>query len=210
MTLWSGHSPEVLLTGPRQRCPELHPRRVDVMPDWGCTASAVCRPRKVVRMKLSRLGTGPHLATRPAPRWSRTVIFPMTVAVFAGSIALCGASGASALPSSPVTASLTKPAAPKIYMQRSGTGNKEIASIMVPPKSSVVWRFDCQNAPKQRGTFVLSSTEQGRSADKLTDQTGLGGGGQKPFMQSGRYSFGVNTSCGWTVTVESTPLPAGK
>jgi hypothetical protein len=57
---------------------------------------------------------------------------------------------------------------------------------------------------------VLSSTEQGRSADKLTDQTGLGGGGQKPFMQSGRYSFGVNTSCGWTVTVESTPLPAAK
>ena len=138
------------------------------------------------------------------------MVFPMAVAVFASSVALCGAAGASTLPRSPVTTSQAKPAAPKIYMQRSGTGNKEIASMMVPPKSSVVWRFDCQNAPKQRGTFVLSSTEQGRSADKLTDQTGLGGGGQKPFMQSGRYSFGVNTSCGWTVTVESTPLPAGK
>ena len=82
--------------------------------------------------------------------------------------------------------------------------------MMVPPKSSVVWRFDCQNAPKQRGTFVLSSKEQGQPAVKLTDQTGLGGGGQKPFMQSGRYSFGVNTSCGWDLTVESTPLPAVK
>jgi hypothetical protein len=158
----------------------------------------------------SPLGTGRHLATRSRPRLSRTIIFPMSVAVFAGSIALCGAAGASNLHSSPVAASRVKPAATKIYMQRSGTGNKEISSMMVPPKSSVVWRFDCQNAPKQRGTFVLSSTEQGRSAVKLTDQTGLGGGGQKPFMQSGRYSFGVNTSCGWTLTVESTPLPAGK
>ena len=42
------------------------------------------------------------------------------------------------------------------------------------------------------------------------DNLGLGGGGQKPFWQSGRYSFGVNTSCGWTLTVESIPLPAGK
>ena len=93
-------------------------------------------------------------------------------------------------------------------MQRSGTGNRELSSMMVPPKSSVVWRFDCQNAPKQRGTFVLSSKEQGQMAVKLTDQTGLGGGGQKPFTQSGRYSFGVNTPCGWDLTVESTPLPA--
>jgi hypothetical protein len=158
----------------------------------------------------SPLGTGPRLATRSRPRLSRTMVFPMAVAVFASSVALCGAAGASTLPRSPVTTSQAKPAAPKIYMQRSGTGNRELSSMMVPPKSSVVWRFDCQNAPKQRGTFVLSSKEQGHSAVKLTDQTGLGGGGQKPFWQSGRYSFGVNTSCGWTVTVESTPLPAAK
>jgi hypothetical protein len=94
------------------------------------------------------------------------------------------AASASALPSSPVATSRAKPAAAKIYMQRSGTGNREISSMMVPPKSSVVWRFDSQNAPKKRGTFVLSSTEQGRSAVELTDQTGLGGGGQKPFMQT--------------------------
>jgi hypothetical protein len=133
----------------------------------------------------------------------------MTVAVFAGSVALCGAAGASALHSSPVI-TRSKPAVAKIYMQRSGTGNRELAPMMVPSKSTVVWRFDCQNAPKQKGTFVLSTKEQGRSVVKLTDQTGLGGGGQKPFTQSGRYSFGINTSCGWSLTVESTPLPAGK
>jgi len=162
-------------------------------------------------MKSSNhLGSGPGLGSRPAPRWSRTVIFPMAVAVFAGSMALCGAAGASALHSSPVATSRAKPAAAKVYLQRSGTGNRAFSPMMVPPKSSVVWRFDCQNAPKQRGTFVLSSKEQGRSSVKLTDQTGLGGGGQKPFAQSGRYSFGINTACGWSLTVESTPLPAGK
>jgi hypothetical protein len=74
----------------------------------------------------------------------------------------------------------------------------------------VVWRFDCQNLAKQRGTFVLSSTAQGASPVKLTDQTGLGGGGQKPFTRSGRYGFAINTSCGWDLTVESTPPPAAK
>jgi hypothetical protein len=44
----------------------------------------------------------------------------------------------------------------------------------------------------------------------LTDQTGLGGGGQKPFTRSGRYGFAINTSCGWDLTVESTPPPAAK
>jgi hypothetical protein len=134
----------------------------------------------------------------------------MTVAVFAGSIALCGASSASALHSSPVTTARAKPAATKIYMQRSGTGNKELLPMVVPSKSTVAWRFDCQNAPKQRGTFVLSLKQQGHWAVKLTDQTGLGGGGQKPFTQAGRYGFGINTSCGWNLTVESTPLPAGR
>ncbi len=161
-------------------------------------------------MKPSRLGTGPRLATRPTPRLSRTMVFPMAIAVFAGSMALCGASSASAQPTSPVASARSKPAAPKIYLQRSGTGNKELSPVMVPSKWTVVWKFDCQNAPKQRGTFVLSSKQQGHWAVKLTNQTGLGGGGQKPFTQAGRYGFGINTSCGWDLTVESTPLPAGK
>jgi hypothetical protein len=138
------------------------------------------------------------------------MVFPMAIAVLAASVALPGAASASVLHGSPALKASPKPAASKIYMQRSGTGNREIPSLMVPPKSSVVWRFDCQNAPKQRGTFVLSSKEQGQMAVKVTDQTGLGGGGQKPFRQSGRYTFGVNTSCGWDLMVESTPLPAAK
>jgi len=125
-------------------------------------------------------------------------------------MALCGASSASALRRSAVATARAKPAAAKVYMQRSGTGNKELSPMMVPSKSTVVWRFDCQNAPKQKGTFVLSAKQQGHWAVKLTDQTGLGGGGQKPFTQAGRYGFAINTSCGWDLTVESTPLPAGK
>jgi hypothetical protein len=69
----------------------------------------------------------------------------------------------------------------------------------------VTWRFDCQNLPKKAGTFVLSSTEQGRSSARLTDQTGLGGGGQKPSTVPGTYSFAITTTCGWKLTVGTTP-----
>jgi hypothetical protein len=131
----------------------------------------------------------------------------MAVAVLAGSVALCGVASASSLHGSPMAKGAPKPPASKIYMQRSGVGNRETSSTMVPPRSSILWRFDCQNAPKQRGTFVLSSKEQGQMSVRLTDQTGLGGGGQKPFARAGRYTFGVNTPCGWSLTVESTPLP---
>jgi hypothetical protein len=122
----------------------------------------------------------------------------MAVALFAGSMAICGAAGASA-PS--------KPAPVKVYLHHSGTGNRALPSVALAAPWTVVWKFDCQNAAKQRGTFVLSSTAQGASEVKLTDQTGLGGGGQRPFTTSGRYSFAVNTSCGWDLTVESTPPP---
>lgn len=184
------------------------PGPVGVAANVACSAPAVCRPRKVVRMEHSDLGTGPRLATRPAPRFSRTMAFPITMAVFAASMALCGASGASALASSPAATARAKPGAAKVYIQRSGMGNKELAPVTVPSGSTVAWKFDCQNAPKHRGTFVLSSKEQGRSAVNLTDQTGLGGGGQKPVV-TGRYGFAVNTSCGWDLTIESTPHAAG-
>jgi hypothetical protein len=92
------------------------------------------------------------------------------------------AASASALPSSPVATSRAKPAAAKIYMQRSGTGNREISSMMVPPKSSVVWRFDSQNAPKKRGTFVLSSTERTCLAHLKRAGTRCELGAEPPWM----------------------------
>ena len=150
-----------------------------------------------------------QLAHETAPRLPRALALPMAVAVLAGSMALCGSSSASALPRSAVATSRAKPAVAKIYLHRSGRGNREIPAVALPSNWTVAWKFDCQNAPKQRGTFVLFSKHQGHSALKLTNQTGLGGGGQKPFTQAGRYGFGVNTSCGWDMTVEST-LPTSK
>jgi hypothetical protein len=150
----------------------------------------------------------------------------MTVALLAGSVALCGTAGASA-PTVSTAASgrvgpaarseaaarskpTPKPAVLKVYLKSAGSGNKALSSVNLPAGWTVVWRFDCQNLAKQRGTFVLSSTAQGASPVKLTDQTGLGGGGQKPFTRPGRYGFAINTSCGWDLTVESTPPPAAK
>jgi len=145
----------------------------------------------------SRIGPAPRLATGTRPRFSSTVLFPMAVALFAGSMAVCGAAGASAPP---------KPAT-MVYLHHSGTGNRALSSVALPAEWTVVWKFDCQNAAKQRGTFMLSSTEQGAPEVKLTDQTGLGGGGRQPFTKAGRYSFAINTSCGWDLTVEGTPPP---
>jgi hypothetical protein len=150
----------------------------------------------------------------------------MAVALFAGSMALCGPAGASA-PTGSTAASgragtatgpkvaarskpAPKPAVLKVYLKTAGAGNRALSAVNLPAGWTVVWTFDCQNVAKQRGTFVLRSTAQGGSPVKLTDQTGLGGGGQKPFTRSGRYGFAINTSCGWDLTVESTPPPAAK
>ena len=144
----------------------------------------------------------------------------MAMALVAGSMALCGPAGASA-PTTSTAASgharldaaarskpAPKPAALKVYLKSAGSGNRALSSVQLPAEWTVVWRFDCQNVANKRGTFVLSSTAQGASPVKLTDQTGLGGGGQKPFTRSGRYGFAINTSCGWDLTVESTPPTA--
>ena len=152
-------------------------------------------------MKTSRLGTGRRLATRSRPRLSATMIFPMAIALFAGTVAVCSPSSASS-PSTPTNAGVLK-----MYMQESGTGNRLLPSVTLPSKWTVTWKFDCQNLSKKVGTFILSSTEQGRSSARLTDQTGLGGGGQRPFTVSGKYSFAITTTCGWKLTAGTTPPP---
>jgi hypothetical protein len=150
----------------------------------------------------------------------------MAVALLAGSVALCGPASASAPVPSMVASSLVKPPPPppklvpkpgpkppaplKVYLKNAGSGNRALPSVNLPGEWTVVWRFDCQNVAKQRGTFVLSSTAKDSRALKLTEQTGLGGGGQRPFTKAGRYSFAINTSCGWDLTVESTPPPPAK
>jgi hypothetical protein len=149
----------------------------------------------------------------------------MAVALFAGSMARCGpasasaptvstaASGRSGTATGPKVAARSKPAPKpavlKVYLKTAGSGNRALSAVNLPAGWTVEWRFDCQNVAKQRGISVLRSTAQGGSPVKLTDQTGLGKGGQKPFTRPGRYGFAINTSCGWDLTVESTP-PAAK
>ena len=179
-------------------------------------------------MKLSRPGKGLRLAPRSTPRVPRIMVLPIALALSAGSMAACGPSSASTTPTS--SAALTSTASPvattsatartvsapanagavKVYLRRSGTGDKAFASVALPSKWTVTWRFDCQNLPKARGTFVLSSAKQGRARFNLTVQTGLGGGGQRPFTAAGRYSFAIKTSCGWDLTAATTPPAARK
>jgi hypothetical protein len=110
--------------------------------------------------------------------------------------AACGSSSASP--------STTGPGATKQYLSESGTGKKVLDAMTYPAATTVSWTFDCQS-PSTTGTFALTTTKSGKSPVDLTSQTGLGGGGHKPMAGAGKYGFGVTTTCGWKVTVGSTP-----
>ena len=91
-------------------------------------------------------------------------------------------------------------ASPKYYLQKSGKGNEVLSSVVLPSKWYLIWRFDCG---VKRGTYVLSSTKEGQPSITVANQTGLGGGGQRPFTKSGAYKFAMKTTCSWKVTVAS-------
>jgi hypothetical protein len=97
--------------------------------------------------------------------------------------------------------------APKYYLQKAGTGNKVLSSVALPSKWYLLWTFNCG---AKRGTFKLTSTKKGQPLLAVTDQTGLGGGGQRPFTKSGTYRFAMRTTCSWKVTVASKPPSAAK
>ncbi|MGA3220743.1 MAG: hypothetical protein ABSE77_16975 [Acidimicrobiales bacterium] len=59
---------------------------------------------------------------------SKTMIFPVAIALFASTVAVCGPSSASSLSSS------ANGGAPKMYLQRSGTGNRVLPSVVLPSK----------------------------------------------------------------------------
>jgi hypothetical protein len=56
------------------------------------------------------------------------MIFPVAIALFASTVAVCGPSSASSLSSS------ANGGAPKMYLQRSGTGNRVLPSVVLPSK----------------------------------------------------------------------------
>jgi hypothetical protein len=149
-------------------------------------------------------------------RHSRLLASAMSAALFVTVVATGSAASATTHAASQTSASRAvvavakTPAAPKYYLKQSGTGSKALRSVALPSKWYLIWKFDCG---AKKGTFVLSSTRKGDTADFINGtkgQTGLGGGGQLPFKKSGTYGFAMKTSCSWTVDAASGPPVAAK
>jgi hypothetical protein len=86
------------------------------------------------------------------------------------------------------------------YFSRTGTGTATLPQIALPSRWTLLWHFDCTD-PASRRRFVLTSTPSSGTTTKVTDQTGLEGGGYRPFATAGDYTFAVTTTCSWHVLV---------
>ncbi len=106
--------------------------------------------------------------------------------------------------SSPSATTSTTASVRAVYLDKSGTGSKSIPAVTLPAKWTAAWRFICGQSPGGK-TFVLTTTDHGGSPTVVTNQTGLGGGGQKPYAKSGNYSFQIKTACVWKLSVKPTP-----
>ncbi len=84
------------------------------------------------------------------------------------------------------------------YLSRAGTGDATLPQVALPGSWSLVWHFNCTD-PASRRSFVLTATPSGGMTTQVTDQTGLEGGGYRPFRAAGDYTFVVTTTCGWNV-----------
>jgi hypothetical protein len=82
-------------------------------------------------------------------------------------------------------------AAPKIFLQQSGVGNRTLRAVVLPSKWYLTWKFDCGG---KRQSFLLTSTRKSASPVTLARQNGLGGGGQPPFTKSGTYKFATKAA----------------
>lgn len=164
-------------------------------------------------MKASSVGFRHGLAMVARPRTSRVVASTMAVVLFATLVAASSSFAATTAASSRAStmtsssAAIVGTTAPKYYLQKAGTGNKVLSSVALPSKWYLLWTFNCG---AKRGTFKLTSTKKGQPLLAVTDQTGLGGGGQRPFTKSGTYRFAMRTTCSWKVTVASKPPSAAK
>jgi hypothetical protein len=134
----------------------------------------------------------------------RTGRVPRAAAVFAVALG----SLLAACSSSPTTSSTSTTATVRaVYLDKSGAGNSSIAAVTLPAKWTAAWRFICDQTPGSK-SFVLTATDHGGSPTVVTNQTGLGGGGQKPYTKSGAYSFQIKTACVWKLSVKPTPKTA--
>jgi hypothetical protein len=85
-------------------------------------------------------------------------------------------------------------------VHQSGTGSKTVASVVLPKKWAVTWRFNCTN-PVTARPFALTAKEAGNSPIRVAGQTGLGGGGTKIYSQTGTFDFAITTTCSWSLSV---------
>jgi len=123
------------------------------------------------------------------------------VALGATVVAACSSTAAPVTPKkAPVTQTVAKQ-----YLDDSGTGDRILPFVQLPKAYTVTWTFNCQD-PAKTGTFLLTSTVKGGPAVDVTKQTGLGGGGHKPFYKAGNYNLAVTTTCGWKAVIANTPV----
>jgi len=135
---------------------------------------------------------------RPARTLASAATMSLVLALFG---ACSSGSSSSTAPKSPSTSTT-----PKAFLKKSGTGNEALPAVLISAKWTVTWKFNCQH-PVRKASFALSAIKQGAAPLAVTNQTGLGGGGQMPFKDGGTYSFDVKTSCSWNVDVATTPPP---
>lgn len=138
-------------------------------------------------------------------RNARMLASAATLALVVALLGACssGSSSSTAPPKAATSASATR----KAFLKKAGTGNEALPAVLVSAKWTLTWKFDCQH-PVRKASFALSAIKQGAAPVAVTNQTGLGGGGQMPFKDGGTYSFDVKTSCSWDVDVAPTPPAA--
>ena len=125
-------------------------------------------------MKVSAFGSDHSPETRARFHPMKVLASTGAVALFAALLAVGGSATASVAVSRasasrfPIVAVATA-AAPKYYLQQSGTGSKNLRAVALPAKWYLVWKFNC-GAKKE--SFSLTSTKQGQSALAVARQTG--------------------------------------
>lgn len=150
-------------------------------------------------MKASRLRSS---STNGIGTWrsrlSKIVIPAVGIMLAAIGAGACGSSSATRAPTAVTTLN------PKEFVAQSGSGDRLLTAVKLPKAWTVDWNFRCQNPTTSR-PFSLATIGHGGRPDDVTTQTGLAGGGNKPFNTAGTYRFAVTTTCRWKVTVGSTP-----
>jgi hypothetical protein len=153
-----------------------------------------------------RLKSNPE-AVLTSAQWRRPARTVASAATLSLVLALFGACSSGSSPSTaPAKSHASASTTPSAFLKKSGTGNEALPAVLISAKWTVTWKFNCQH-PVRKASFALSAIKQGAAPLAVTNQTGLGGGGQMPFKDGGTYSFDVKTSCSWNVDVAATPLP---